>query len=458
MQAYTPISRSAENYPLSPATKAILILIAATYVLLQAHSFLDVRSVAIRGDAVEYILPHVDIGFTDLGFWIWSKPWVTLAVYRAVGYSLEWIDFIQTAFSGLAWLMLAWVLSLGLQKQWLKVLVFTFVLGFSLTEPVQLWNHVALSESISISIMIMALANAISLLQRWRWYKVITLCLLFFLWTNIRESNIYLDLMIAAGLFFLGLFQKNSRYAWGIVLSIILAAAIQLHLSSLKSIPRWVIPLGNVITQRILPEQEYREFFRDRGMPLSAEVMSLSNKWIYSDNLAFFDDKKLRDFQKWFYRSGRITYIEFLVRHPSYTIQSPLENIALMLVPTTDMEDHRNSNYKSDLPLCVQELLFPMQWFWLYLWVSLPVLGALIVSMKWAHGKSSLILFLFFLLSIPHFFLTFHGDAAEVGRHSIQANIQFRLAIPVLCLYSLDHVNLPRFSFSFIKDLLGPAK
>jgi hypothetical protein len=453
LQTVIPSDQAHEHHPAGLITKISMLTIGITYILLQTKSFLVVRSVAILGDGNEYILPHVNLKFTDLGFWMWAKPWVTLAIYKLTGYSLEWIEFLQITVSVFAWCLLAWNIALGIRKQWVKVIAFSTILGFSLTEPIQVWNHVALSESFSISILILILANSVSLTHVWRPYKAISLCLLFFLWANTREANVYIALLLAIGLFLFGLRYKSHRYTWAIVVCILVAAAIQIHLSSLKSIPRWVIPLGNVITQRILPEQEYRNYFEDHGMPLSPEVMSLSGQWIYSNNLAFFDDPRLRGFQKWFYSSGPTTYGKFLIQNPSYTIQSPLENSHQLFVPLADLDNHRNSRYTPTLPLLIRELFFPLEWFWLYLWIALPILGGLLILMKWNARRSYIVILAFFLLSLPHFYLAWHGDSAEVGRHSIQANIQFRLSIIILLFYYLEAESL-----AFTSRLKGESK
>jgi hypothetical protein len=43
------------------------------------------------------------------------------------------------------------------------------------------------------------------------------------------------------------------------------------------------------------------------------------------------------------------------------------------------------------------------------------------------------------LLVYPHAFLVWHGDAMELGRHAVQAGIQFHLGLWLLGLLALDY-------------------
>jgi hypothetical protein len=48
------------------------------------------------------------------------------------------------------------------------------------------------------------------------------------------------------------------------------------------------------------------------------------------------------------------------------------------------------------------------------------------------------------LLSIPHLYLVWHGDALDVDRHAVLANLQFHLGVWLLIILFVDRVTTNR--------------
>jgi hypothetical protein len=111
--------------------------------------------------------------------------------------------------------------------------------------------------------------------------------------------------LAAITLFTFGLVRKNYRTL--VVLSVCIAfmLVINSHLSSLYALPRWALPVAEVITKRILPVPEYREYFSSQGMRVTPELMALSGRWAHSDNYAILNNPVCGHFPDGFFGMGR---------------------------------------------------------------------------------------------------------------------------------------------------------
>jgi len=426
----------------------VLFGISLVYLIMQIRAGIKIPQAAELGDTTSY-LEGAGMQLSDPAFFSERRPWGILLVFKLLGGSLASIGFAQLAFSTLVWLSLAWILVGSFGSSAGKLLGFVFILGISLSPTVQVWNHAGLSESFSISTMIAILTLFIGLLQRWRWSFFLALIFFFVLWMSIREVNLYLGLLTAIALFGFGLIRKS--YKSFLILSICITAMFVMdsHLSSLYGLPRWALPLAEVITKRILPVPEYREYFSNQGMPVSPELMALSGRWANSDNYAILNDPRLRPFSKWLFREGKTVYANFLIAHPIYTLTFPLMNLDEMLA--VDFSQ-LIPGYEAALPPFVNEFLFQMRWFWAYLWMSVLLLALIL----WAQRKEKVrvywVILLFFAFSIPYLYLAWHGDALNLARHASIANIQFHLGFWLLLVFFLDK-QISRLEAKGFKDL-----
>jgi hypothetical protein len=266
---------------------------------------------------------------------------------------------------------------------------------------------------------------------------------------SLREANAYIAVMVAFALVVIGFMQRTLKVYWLLSLLIGVSFLINYQLSAAYALPRWALPLAEVITKRILPEPEYLEFFASNGMPVTPELMALSGRWAISDGYAVVNNAKLGKFEKWLYTEGRNVYIKFLLTHPSYTIDSPLENIEVLLADDY-FEGIPVPKYTPALPKVANEILYPEGCFRLYLWLSLFVSGFIFAASLRENKKVYWVVFFTLLLAIPHLYLIWHGDALDVARHAVIANVQFHLSVWLLIILYLDGVfgKLKSVSFS----------
>jgi hypothetical protein len=426
-----------EQTHLKAMTRNVLIGLAAIsllYLAVQIGAGIHHPKAVELGDTTSY-LEGASLKLNDPAFFSERRPWGILLIYKLLGDSLTAIGLAQLAFSTVAWLFLAWMLIGSLKTSAGKLLGFVVVMGISLSPTVQAWNHAGLSESFSISMMIVILALFIGLLQRWRLSFFLVLIFFFALWLSIHEVNLYLGLLAASILFIIGLMRKNYRTFLILSFCIVAVAAVNSYLSSLYALPRWALPVAEVITKRILPVPEYREYFSSQGMPVTPELMALSGRWAHSDNYAILNSHQLRGFSKWLFMDGKTVYTKFLITHPIYTLTLPAVNVDEMLA--VDFSQ-LIPGYKPALPAIVNELFFPVRWFWVYLGFFVLLFVIPLWKGRREASRAFWLIVLFFIFSIPYLYLAWHGDALDLARHAAVANIQFHLGTWLLFVFYLD--------------------
>ena len=440
-QQFFPIDeKERERSPLTKTQRALMLGVALIYVVLQLVSFLQVREAHWLPDSIDYIFPAETYAWNETGLWAHTKPWGAAVLYKLVDSSPVAIDAAQTILSALAWLALAWVFSKVIHRHWLRVTAFGLILGFSLSPSVQMWNHIIQSESLSISLMVLIIAVWLSLLQRWRWGKLFALIFLFGWWIGTRETNVYLGLMTAGILVLVGLFYKRQRFYWAVSVLLILFGYINMQISEVPTIPRWLYPLTNTVLHRILPNEEFLSFFEVKGMPVPPELMALSGGLANNEDFAVFNNPALDDVERWLYKRGKEVYVRFLIRHPVYTLTDPWLHVHEMLQPK-GLPSYAPEQYKPVLGWLFGALIYPNS-IWLVLFLALGTVATTLSTKTWQSSNIFWLLLGTLVLFFPHFYLVWHGDAAEVGRHAIQASVQLRLSLWLLLTLAIDTVNI----------------
>lgn len=456
---FFPLGDAPPSASLTKPQRLIAAGLALGYLALQLGSHLQVRQAAWLPDSIDYIFPATHYAWHEPGLWMHTKPWGAAALYKWTGNSPVAIDALQTALSALAWLALAWAFGRSLHSGRLGIATFGLVLGFSLAPSVQMWNHIIQSESLSITLMAAILAAWFALLRRWRWPTLSLLIFLLAWWIGTRETNIYLGLLVAALLLLIGLFFTRQRFYWAMSVLLIWFCGLNLHISEIPTLPRWLYPLTNNILHRILPNEAFTAYFEARGMPVTPELLALSGGFADSGGFAVFNNSALDEMERWLYRRGKQAYIYFLLDHPAYTLFSPWQNLGALLEPD-DLQSYAPQTYHPPLAWLFGGLLFADS-LWLAAIITLAALLAGLLGKAWRAGPPAWLTVAFLGLFLPHFYLAWHGDAAEVGRHAIQASIQLRLGLWLLLLWGVDCFFVAastRRKFPRVRRLLRPSR
>jgi len=283
------------------------------------------------------------------------------------------------------------------------------------------------------------LAAFVQLSQHWKWRFLFGLVIFFVLWMSFREANAYIAIFVALALLIMGFIRRTFRVYWLLTFFIGAAFLFNYQLSSAYGLPRWALPLAEVITHRILPNQEYLEYFSENGMPVTPELMALSGQNAINNNYAIINTNELKKFSRWLFNDARNVYVKFLLTHPVYTITSPLMDIKALL-GYDYLEGFHIPDYTPALPTQLNNLFYPVSWFWIYLGVSLLAAGFILVTNLRIKERVYWIVLAFLLLALPQLYLIWHGDALDVERHAVVMNIQFHLGILWLVIFYIDAV------------------
>jgi hypothetical protein len=373
-------------------------------------------------------------------FWGGTRPFTVPLLYKILNSNFTLIAISQLFFSALCWIFLAVQIRKKIHSAWLKEISFIIILLFSLSENIIGWDTVMLSESISVSLMVLFLASWLWILNGWNWQKIIFLSVVAFFWMFSRETNSWIILTIAGITAAIGIMKKFNRkyFAFtGIFLLFFIANEISFNLGN-----RWVFPFLNILTQRILPQPQYTAFFSDNGMPITPALIRMSGLWASSDNWAFYRDPALEDFRKWLYKNGESTYIKWLLSRPYETIKEPVVNIKQLL--SFKGKDYFTYGFSPVLPVFVDSIIYPndhLNFVVLYLcFIIFIVIYMIFVKKVYISDPIWILLLSIILMIYPHAFLIWHGDAMEIGRHSLQLGIQFFLCAWIVILFTGDYI------------------
>lgn len=380
------------------------------------------------GDSGDYLY-LAGLPLNSPEFYAAFRPWGTALLYKLTGPSPQVILWAQVALHGLCWGALAYWSARSLRNRWLSGAALVVLLLFALSPTLEAWTAVILSESLSLSVLALLTGLWINAVARWAWWKTLPLLLVSFLWMNVRETNAYLALALAALLILLAvLLRRQKMYA---VLGAALIGLYFLSSTALCSYPRWSFPLLNVLGKRILPVEENVRYFQRQGMPVSPALMSLSGQWANGKDFAFLNSEELRPFQKWLFEDGRSAYLRYMLDHWPQTFFSGLfGDRQTLLAP--DVRAYPPATYAPALPGWLSTLVFPDVWPGAQIGLAVALLIAVLGTGAWKRRAAAAVGAALLLLDYPHLLVVWNGDAMEMARHAVVAAVQFHLAVWLL--------------------------
>lgn len=448
-----PISYLAgtSNVPKIRLEKAERFAIPATYlVVFLAYAALRIVNLsAIQGprefpDTVTYVQKaswpllrwglHIGPLSGIISWWLHGRPPTVPFFYKLAGRDPWAIAVFQLGLSISCWGLLALFVARAVRVQQLKLIAFLFILLFTLSDYIIMWDGLLLSESISLSLMALFIVTWLWLLEGWNRQKVALMLATAFLWVFTRDTNAWVILMIAGVSAAVGsLWRSQGRY---LLIAAILAVLFVGNEIADNSAKRWQQPFMNVIGKRVLPDPESRAYFAQLGMPVTPALMRLSGHFAWDRDLAFFKDPALQDFRDWLHTRGKSSYRRFLLAHPNITLGAPVRNAEALLTPNLD--GYRPAGFSPILKGALAEVLyFKERAFW-WMWTSGLLVG-FAFTVAFRKGEPTwLVPLVLILLAYPHAIIIWHGDAAEVGRHALQVGVHFRLGLWILLFFAAD--------------------
>jgi hypothetical protein len=404
------------------------LLILGAYAAFRISSTLPVvQEMRVDWDTHQYV-EISKFAIWERGFWAGIKPFTTPLVFKLVGRDRTAVGVFFLIFSTLSWSFFSFQVFRSMTHPLAKLGGMSFFLVFSLIRQITGWDGFLISESISFSLLVLFLSMWLALLRGWKWWKAVVLLVVAFFWVFARDTNAYLALMISIPLVVFALVSRSNRpYLW-IGAGLVVFFGLSTATANLGQ--RWVVPFHHVLTHRVWRSEEDTAFFTACGMPADEKIDKMLGELWVDQEWALYDD-----LMAWTLESGKQCYYRWLLSNIGRSLREPLADLALMLGYHKKLYAPR---YEQLLPQRVENLIYPYQRGVSLVWLAFLGVGLSIRPRMLRNEPRWIIPIGLILLFIPHGIIVWHGDAADIDRHSLQAGISFFIGFWMLAMYGVD--------------------
>lgn len=215
------------------------------------------------------------------------------------------IVIFQLTLSILGWGFLAWTISQHLENSFMKLLATITILLFAFTPQITDWDSILMSESLVFSLFALQLAILIKISflvfkdnKKEAFFYSIIWVFVFFWWTFLRDTNLFVSLVTAGMISFLLLFTKYKKNKDLIKVLVFVVAIFFLGLFTSANSTRSLIQIANVYNIDLLGTPTSVETLTRLGMPTPGTEA----------------------YESWFQKNSSKTLIKFMVIHPGYPI------------------------------------------------------------------------------------------------------------------------------------------
>ncbi len=403
----------------------------------------------------------------DASFYTAVRPPTVPFFYMLVDGDAQSIGILQSALSVISWFSLGLALACLFQPGALRAVILIGTCVFSLSSPVNQWDGVIMSESIFLSLLVgsisttifavraMLLTGRIPLVTGILWFLV---SLLF---VGSRDSAVYfLVVPWVSALVWCVIQSRRPRdedqpafpmksFAKALLVGFALIVASQVSLQNSK---RWQTPLINVILNRVLPDAElYEQWIELYDLPRDPLLEGQANKFAWN---RVGDDQQLRilikpgnrlaEFGGWLKRRGMRSYQRHLViDEPVRSIREAVNGLNQGLNPVPPIAAGvRESSYSKGAGITEWTLALTKFTYVALpapLWTCVVAAGLALLCFFRRPAFRAPAVFVLVLLggAAVQAFVTWHGDVAEVPRHTLVVGILVRVGLGVLAVMLL---------------------
>jgi hypothetical protein len=367
--------------------------------------------------------------------------------------SFSAVTLSQSLLTMAAWLLLAFVVYKAIKNTALAAIAAILIFLFAFTPPAAEWDYVLLSEPLSLTLFVFLLAISIELAKRpkseWKkpsrmmvgliaaWSTILTI------WVFARDTNAYLLLTFIG---FLAIFLLISWFKRAKTTiprrTLLITLVLSVLLFGLQSVTsqasgRWINPFFNNMLHRVFPYPEHLVFFENKGMPVTAEVLSLRDSPGNEDKFSQIDY-----LMNWVKLNGARTYIEFLMSDPSGTWDVFVHGVR------TAFDENRQPFFIADPDVTPDGLVYlgnllhpnSTSVIWVVA-VELAIFAYVVLRSTQADKLGPVVLLtVFFLGELLMLFVSIEGDALGIVRHALGSVMPLQLSLWLLPPFVLDYL------------------
>jgi hypothetical protein len=377
---------------------------------------------------------------TDVTFWTAGRPFTTPLFHKVSGGNPQIVIWLQGATGAVAWLALAHALSRLVPGKWASRAAFVLVLCLALTTGVHGWDFIVRSESLSNSFLALTLAALLNALRHaargdrrraTAWSVGCGVAAVFA--AGARDTNAYVVAGFALLVVWGAWFARRER-PW-LVLGALVFGLLLVAVASRKNAQlsgRHRTSLTQVVFQRVLTHPRRLAYFRDRlGMPTSKVLLGRKGTMLSSNNYFAKKSPALAPFREWVANDGYYAYQRYLVTHFGSTLREAMRRFPREVGNSRKGYTRRGENPVSrGLDLLIMRSVAWRPWLSVAFGFGVGLLAVSFGRKRGLHWLGAVTLCAVGT-AIVQGYVSYHGDAMEVSRHSL--NVALFLQLAVVC-------------------------
>lgn len=336
------------------------------------------------------------------------------------------IVIFQLTLSILGWGFLAWTISQHLENSCMKLLATITILLFAFTPQITDWDSILMSESLVFSLFALQLAILIKLSflvfkdnKKEAFFYSIIWVIVFFWWTFLRDTNLFVSLVTAGMISFLLLFTKYKKNKDLIKVLVFVMAIFFLGLFTSANSTRSLIQIANIYSSDLLRSPTSVETLVELGMPTPGTEA----------------------YETWFQKNSSKTLIKFMVTHPGYPILKIIRDFPIAFTEIKQIYFKAPEQFQArQMLMTIGEALHPENTTPFLLDVFL-LAGVTILAITNRNETSKPWAWLgFWLFMIASFTLipTILGDSWALSRHALFSTTIYRLFMWMFSIIIMD--------------------
>ncbi len=419
---------------MKPLTLYILVALVCAGVQSRALWSGEVRASQLDDSAT--ILKQATQPSWSSGMWGGPKPTTVPLFYRMLDGDSERIVRAQWIASILAWGFLGLSCALATRSRIVGVAILVLTTLLSASGPISSWNTMMLTESLSLSLLALLVGASLWLVQRPGVVTAGAVIVIATLCAFSRDTCAYLLLMLAV-IFLFAIWPARNMARRALLLALALSL-VGIWAGSVRSAAdgrRWLVPFYNILSERILPYPERVRFFASSGMPVSDSVRALAGRGPFGKEMDLGEGSGIAALREWTHSHGQPTYARFLLLHPAYLLMEPLTGFWGRVASRLDKAP---GGFKMGVVgHAASTLRRPIYFLPAFVLVALATAAAAWIAFR-RKAPQLWVPVVMLILTPGHVLISWHGDACEVGRHSIVAIAQAALGTLLLALFAID--------------------
>ena len=416
--------------------RLVFAVAAAIFVVMRAVPFAHAR-VGLVLDSYDYIkLAHAKSPLAALAA---SRPPVFLLLMKMLSGRWQFVTWAQFSIAVGAWILLAAVAARVARTAVGKVATVTAVLLVGSCLDVVQWDRLIGTESLSLSLGVLLVVSAFWLSERVAPRRVAVVVVIALLWGMLRDANAVVLGAIGIALA-IGVLVRRSRVRARVLVvagAFVLTFGLSLVSGSVGA--RWEQPIQNVVTLRVLRSPERRAYFLAHGLPLRPNQVPLIAGRCVNTSGAFFCQRVTDPaFYDWIDHDARSVYFHSWWAFPATTLWEPLAHARLTIGTEVPLALVAYTGLSDPTAKRIETVVFPRSPRVLIGWLGALALALAVTVRKRGWPRAANLPTALILLTYPHLWAVWSGDAFDVTRHALTASVQLRLGLWLASVAVLD--------------------